>query len=71
MSLLRGAIMDALDVFRVRPDGSFVRIGSAESLLAALEVIRTLTLEPSDVFLIHDPQRNNTWTVRADKLPPS
>ena len=60
--------MDALDVFRVRPDGSFVWIGSADSLPRAIKVIKTLKVEPSDTFLIHDLQRNNTLTVRADEL---
>ena len=63
--------MDVLDVFRVRPDGSFVWIGSADSLPTALKVIKTLKGEPSDSFLIHDSQRNDILTVRADKLPPS
>jgi len=62
--------MDALDVFRVRPDGSVIWIGSADSLPTALKVIRTLKVEPSDAYLIHDSQRNDTWTVRTDKLPP-
>jgi hypothetical protein len=60
--------MDALDVFRVRPDGSVIWIGSADSLPTALKVIRTLKVEPSDAYLIHDLQRNDTWTVRADEL---
>ena len=60
--------MDALDVFRVEPDGSFLWIGSADSLPTALKVIKTLKVEPSDTFLIHDLQRNNTLTVRADEL---
>ena len=63
--------MDALDVFRVRPDGSFIWIGSANSLPTALKVIKALRVEPSDAFLIHDSKRNDTLTVRADKLPPS
>jgi hypothetical protein len=63
--------MDTLDVLRVRPDGSFVWIGSADSMQTALKVIKTLKVEPSDAFLIHDSQRNDTLTVRADKLPPS
>jgi hypothetical protein len=63
--------MDVLDVFHVRPDGSFVWIGSADSFLTALKVIKTRKVEPSDAFLIHDSQRNDSWTVRADKLPPS
>ncbi len=63
--------MDALDVFRVRPDGSFVWIGSANSLPTAFKVITEQKVEPSDAFLIHDLQRNDTLTVRADQLPPS
>ena len=63
--------MDVLDVFRVRPDGSFVWIGSADSLPTAYKVIKALRVEPSDAFLIHDSQRNDTLTVPADKLPPS
>jgi hypothetical protein len=63
--------MDTLDVLRVRPDGSFVWIGSADSMQTALKVIKTLKVEPSAAFLIHDSQRNDTLTVRADKLPPS
>ena len=63
--------MNALDVFRVRPNGSFVWIGSADSMPTALKVIRTLEIEPSDAFLIHDSQRNDIVTLRADKLPPS
>jgi hypothetical protein len=60
--------MDAIDVFRLRPDGSVIWIGSADSLPTALKVIKTLKVEPSDAFLIHDSQRNNTLTVRADEL---
>ncbi len=63
--------MDVLDVFRVRPDGSFVWIGSADSLPTAHKVIKALKIDPSDAFLIHDSQRNETFTVRADKLSPS
>lgn len=63
--------MDALDVFRVRPDGSFVWVASADSLPTALKVIRKLKLEPSDAFLIQDWQRGETFTVRTDRLPPS
>jgi hypothetical protein len=63
--------MDALDVFRLRPDGSFIWIGSADSLPTALKVIKALRVEPSDAFLIRDWKRNDTLTVRADKLPPS
>jgi len=63
--------MDALYVFRVRPDGSFIRIGGADSLPTALKVIKALKVEPSDAFLIHDSKRNDILTVRADKLPPS
>ena len=70
-TLLRGASMDALDVFRVKPDGSFVWIGSADSMHKALTVIRTLKREPSDAFLIHDWQENETLAVRTDKLPPA
>jgi hypothetical protein len=63
--------MDALDVFRVRPDGSFIWIGSADSLPTALKAIKALKGDPSDAFLIHDSRRNDTMTVRAGKLPPS
>jgi len=63
--------MDALDIFRIRPDGSFVWIGSADSLPTAFKVINTFKVEPSDAFLIHDSQRNDTLTVRAYELPPS
>ena len=63
--------MDALDVFRVRPDGSFIWIGSANSLPTAFKVIKSLKVETSDAFLIHDWKRNDTMTVQADKLPPS
>ena len=63
--------MDALDVFRLRPDGSFIWIGSADSLPTALKVIKALKGDPSDAFLIHDWKRNDTITVRVDKLPPS
>jgi len=65
--------MDTLDVFRLRPDGSFMWIGSANSLPTALKVIKALKAEPSDAdaFLIHDWKRNDTMTVRVGKLPPS
>lgn len=62
--------MELLDVFRLRPDGSFIWIGSADSILMAHKVIKALNIEPSDAFLIHDAQLNNTLTVRADELPP-
>src|SRR6267142_6261843 len=67
----RGATMDALDVFRLTPDGSVIWIGSADSLRTALKVIKALKVKPSDAFLIHDSKRNDTLTVRANKLPPS
>jgi hypothetical protein len=63
--------MDALDVFRLRPDGSVIWIGSADSLRTALKVIKAVKVKPSDAFLIRDSKRNDTLTVRADKLPPS
>ena len=62
--------MEFLDVFRVRPDGSFVWIGSADSMPTAHKVIKALKIDPSDAFLIHDSRQNNTLTVRADELPP-
>ena len=58
--------MDALDVFHVRPDGSFAWIGSADSLPAAFKVIETLKIESSDAFLILDWRRSETFTVHAD-----
>jgi hypothetical protein len=58
--------MDAFDVFHVRPDGSFVWIGGADSLPRALKVIKTLKVESSDAVLIHDWRRNDTLTLRAD-----
>jgi hypothetical protein len=42
--------MNALDVFRVRPDGSFVWVGSADSLPTALKVIKTLEVGADMVF---------------------
>lgn len=63
--------MDLLDVFRLNPDDSFVWIGSADSLQTAHEIIKTSKVDPSDVFLIHDSQRNNTLTVRAGESTPS
>jgi hypothetical protein len=58
--------MDALDVFHVRPDGSFEWIGSADSLPTALKVIKTLKVETSDAYLIHDWRRHDILTVRGD-----
>jgi hypothetical protein len=58
--------MDALDVFHVKPDGSFEWIGSADSWPTALKVIKTLKLKPSDAFLIRDWRRNDILTVRGD-----
>jgi hypothetical protein len=46
-------------------------IGSADSLPTAHKVIKALKINPSDAFLIHDSQRNNTSTIRADALPRS
>jgi len=63
--------MGLLDVFRVNPDGSFVWIGSADSVQTAHEMIKASKVDPSYGFLIHDSQRNNTLTVRRDELPPS
>lgn len=63
--------MDLLDVFRLKPDGSFVWIGSADSPQAAHEIIKGSKVDPSDAFLIPDSQRNNTLKVRADESPPS
>jgi hypothetical protein len=63
--------MDLLDVFRVNPNGSFVWIGSADSLQTAHEMIKASKVDPSDAFLIHDSQRNNTFTVQMDELPSS
>jgi hypothetical protein len=61
--------MDTLDVFRVKPDGALVWIGSASSMQAAHEMIKSAKVDPSDAFMIHDAQRNNTVTVRAEELP--
>ena len=63
--------MDLLDVFRLRPDGSFVWIASADSIPTAHKVIKSLDMDPSDAFLIHDSQQNSTLTLRAHELPPS
>jgi hypothetical protein len=63
--------MEVLDVFRVSSDGSFVWIGSADSLSTAYTVIKAHKIDASDAFLIQNSQRNDTLTVRADKLPPS
>jgi hypothetical protein len=63
--------MDPLDVFRVNPDGSFVWIGSADSLPVAHEMIKASKVDPSDEFLVYDSQRHNTYTVRVEELPPS
>jgi hypothetical protein len=62
--------MDLLDVFRVDPNGSFVWIGSASSMQAAHEMIKSAKVDPSGAFMIHDARRNNTVTVRAEELPP-
>jgi hypothetical protein len=62
--------VEFFDVFRLRPDGSFVWIASADSIPTAHKVIKSLNIEPSDAFLIHDSQQNRTLTVRAGELPP-
>jgi hypothetical protein len=63
--------MHLLDVFRVTPDDSLVWIGSASSMQAAHELIKSAKVDPSDAFMIHDAQRNNMVSVRADELPPA
>ena len=61
--------MEPFDVFQVKPDGSFVWIGSADSLQAAHEMIRASRAVSSDAFLIHDFRCNSTFTVRPNELP--
>jgi hypothetical protein len=63
--------MDPLDVFRVRSDGSFVWIGSADSLSRTHTQINSHKLKASDAFLIVDSQAHSRLTVRADELPPA
>jgi hypothetical protein len=63
--------MDPLKVFRVNPDGSFVWIGSADSLPVAHKMIKASKGDPSDEFLVYDSQRHNTYTLRVEELPPS
>jgi hypothetical protein len=60
--------MKPFDVFHVKPDGSFVWVGSADSLQAAHEMIRASHVVSSDAFLIHDFRCNSTVTIRPDEL---
>jgi len=55
--------MDNFDVFRVKPDGAVLWIGSADSVDVAQGMIKRLSGSPSETFLIHDYRANETLTV--------
>jgi len=63
--------MDALDVFHARSDGSFVWVGSADSLARIHTLINSRKVDASDAFLIVDSQRHSRLTLRADDVPPA
>jgi len=44
--------METLDIFRLKPSGRVLWIGSASSLQTAREIIKLLTVDPSEEFLI-------------------
>jgi hypothetical protein len=57
--------MDALDVFRVKPDGSLVWIGSASSMRAAHKMIKSAKVDPSDVISAWSIKPSGSWTAPA------
>ncbi len=59
--------MNVLDVFRLKPDGSFVWVGSADLLKKAREIIESCTADASEEFVIYDAQTTERITLRADR----
>ena len=58
--------MDTLDIFRLKPNGRVLWIGSAYSLQTAHGIIKLLTVDPSEEFLILNYCTNETTIVRAE-----
>jgi hypothetical protein len=61
--------MDILDIFRLKPNGRVLWIGSAPSLQTACGIIKLLTVDPSAEFLILNDHTNETTIVRAVGMP--
>jgi len=59
--------MNLLDVFRHKPDGSFVWIGCTDSMNKARELIESCAADASEEFLIYDAKTTETITLRADR----
>jgi len=58
--------MDTLDIFRLKPNGGVLWIGSAYSLQTARGIIKILTVDPSEEFLILDLGTDERTVVRAE-----
>ena len=58
--------METLDIFRLKPSGRVLWIGSASSLQTAREIIKLLTVDPSEEFLILNDYTDETVIVRAE-----
>jgi len=61
--------MDMFDVFRAKPDGFVLWIGSADSRNAAQGMIEPLSVNRAGTFLIHDFRTNETLTVHLAHRP--
>jgi len=58
--------METLDIFRLKPNGRVLWIGCASSLQTAREIIKLLTVDPSEEFLILNDYTDETAIVRAE-----
>jgi hypothetical protein len=58
--------METLDIFRLKPNGRVLWIGSAYSLQTARGIIKLLTVDPSEEFLILNDDTGETAILRAE-----
>jgi hypothetical protein len=58
--------METLDIFRLKPNGRVLWIGNAYSLQTARGIIKLLTVDPSEEFLILNDDTHETIIVRAE-----
>jgi len=61
--------MDTLDIFRLKPNGRVLWIASAYSLQTARGIIKILTVDPSEEFLIFNHDTDERTIVRAEGCP--
>jgi hypothetical protein len=58
--------MEALDIYRHEPDGSFSWITTVNSMKMARMIIRSSASNALEEFLIRDDHTNESITLRAD-----